>query len=384
MVPLKRNLLLTSDPDLPSLGTTVGGVIEKICPEVERVSGLIGLGDETFLTVLLDVVAMPVLEDYDKDTAFVALGELVGYATTVAKARSLQEGRYEVLNTFQTLVLDPGHYCRLDLFEPQVIDFLHFMKIVKLQQEGRLHLLHRFKSRSGCGDRIGATVHACRHRGEDGVEVRWFTPYLPGKVRRQKGAVIHPFCHLSECKVDEGASVGPYARLRGGTEIFPEAKVGNFVEMKNTRFGQGSKAMHLTYLGDADVGERVNVGAGTITCNYDGVHKHPTTIEDGVFIGSEPSCRAGDGRKERLCRRRVHHYQERFTGGFVHRQGRQETREGGPEATSESQERGVTMGFYLTNGHLPFSEPCLGREGGERSSGCSGGTGIQRGRRRGV
>lgn len=290
MVPLKRNLLLTSDPDLPSLGTTVGGVIEKICPEVERVSGLIGLGDETFLTVLLDVVAMPVLEDYDKDTAFVALGELVGYATTVAKARSLQEGRYEVLNTFQTLVLDPGHYCRLDLFEPQVIDFLHFMKIVKLQQEGVV-----FTSFTGLKVALdaeiasGATVHAPVVIGEktvigEGAVVHPFT-FLERCVV-QKGAVIHPFCHLSECKVDEGASVGPYARLRGGTEIFPEAKVGNFVEMKNTRFGKGSKAMHLTYLGDADVGERVNVGAGTITCNYDGVHKHPTTIEDGVFIGS--------------------------------------------------------------------------------------------------
>jgi bifunctional UDP-N-acetylglucosamine pyrophosphorylase/glucosamine-1-phosphate N-acetyltransferase len=81
--------------------------------------------------------------------------------------------------------------------------------------------------------------------------------------------------------------VGPYAHLRGGTKLGRRVKVGNFVETKKAVFGDGAKASHLSYIGDADVGAEVNIGAGTITCNYDGVNKHKTTIEDGAFIGSD-------------------------------------------------------------------------------------------------
>ena len=82
------------------------------------------------------------------------------------------------------------------------------------------------------------------------------------------------------------AVVGPYARLRPGTVIGEQAKVGNFVEVKNTRVGKAAKANHLAYLGDADIGSQSNVGAGTITCNYDGANKHRTTLGEGVFVGS--------------------------------------------------------------------------------------------------
>ncbi len=81
--------------------------------------------------------------------------------------------------------------------------------------------------------------------------------------------------------------LGPYSHLRPGSEIGEGAHVGNFVETKKIKLGKGSKANHLTYLGDAEIGEGVNIGAGTITCNYDGVNKHKTVIEDGVFIGSD-------------------------------------------------------------------------------------------------
>ncbi len=91
---------------------------------------------------------------------------------------------------------------------------------------------------------------------------------------------------LEDSTVDAGASIGPYALLRPGSDIGVGAKVGNFVETKATRLGAGSKASHLTYLGDAVIGDNVNIGAGTITCNYDGENKHRTTIEDGAFIGS--------------------------------------------------------------------------------------------------
>lgn len=97
---------------------------------------------------------------------------------------------------------------------------------------------------------------------------------------------VHPFTTVADSHLSAGASVGPYARLRMGADVAPEAHVGNFVELKNTQFGAKSKAMHLAYLGDATVGAGVNVGAGTITCNYDGVKKHRTAIGDGVFVGS--------------------------------------------------------------------------------------------------
>ena len=127
---------------------------------------------------------------------------------------------------------------------------------------------------------------------------------LEGRTRVAAGAVVGPFvrvvdsaigpgaqildhCLLRECVVEEGASVGPFAHVRPESRIGAKAKVGNFVELKKTHLGDGSKAPHLSYIGDATVGPGVNIGAGTITCNYDGTHKHPTRIEAGVFVGSD-------------------------------------------------------------------------------------------------
>ena len=98
---------------------------------------------------------------------------------------------------------------------------------------------------------------------------------------------INSFCLISGAQVATGAALGPFAHLRPGTTVGEKAKIGNFVELKNTNLGPRSKANHLSYLGDATVGADVNVGAGTITCNYDGVNKHRTVIEDGAFIGSD-------------------------------------------------------------------------------------------------
>lgn len=102
-------------------------------------------------------------------------------------------------------------------------------------------------------------------------------------------AVIQPFCHFDAAQVGPRCTIGPYARLRPGAVLEDAAHVGNFVELKKTHLGKGSKANHLTYLGDAEIGEGVNIGAGTITCNYDGKNKHRTTIKDGAFIGSNAS-----------------------------------------------------------------------------------------------
>ena len=102
-----------------------------------------------------------------------------------------------------------------------------------------------------------------------------------------KGAHVLPYCVATDTAIGDNAKVGPFAHLRPGTELGPDVHVGNFVETKKTRLGRGSKANHLTYLGDTIVGEMVNVGAGTITCNYNGYEKRQTVIEDGAFIGSD-------------------------------------------------------------------------------------------------
>jgi bifunctional UDP-N-acetylglucosamine pyrophosphorylase/glucosamine-1-phosphate N-acetyltransferase len=99
--------------------------------------------------------------------------------------------------------------------------------------------------------------------------------------------MVRPGCMIDGARIGRGAQVGPYSRLRPGSEVGEQAHVGNFVELKKVHLGKNSKANHLSYLGDAHIGDGVNIGAGTITCNYDGVHKHKTTIEDGVFVGSD-------------------------------------------------------------------------------------------------
>ena len=110
----------------------------------------------------------------------------------------------------------------------------------------------------------------------------------PG-VTVRRGATIHAFSHLEGTEVGEGANIGPFARLRPGTKLAENTKVGNFVETKKAVVGKGSKINHLSYVGDAELGEDVNVGAGTITCNYDGYNKHKTVIGDGAFVGSNSS-----------------------------------------------------------------------------------------------
>ena len=135
-----------------------------------------------------------------------------------------------------------------------------------------------------------------------GARIRAFT-ILEGATRVEAGASVGPFCRIEDSeigsnatildsclirgsRVEAGASVGPFAHIRPESVVGENARVGNFVELKKTRLGAGSKAPHLSYLGDATIGTKANIGAGTITCNYDGVVKSPTTIEDGAFVGS--------------------------------------------------------------------------------------------------
>jgi bifunctional UDP-N-acetylglucosamine pyrophosphorylase/glucosamine-1-phosphate N-acetyltransferase len=120
-----------------------------------------------------------------------------------------------------------------------------------------------------------------------------------GKVTVKSGAVIKSFSYIEDCTIEKDTKIGPFARIRGNSDIGPSAEVGNFVEVKGAVVGRKSKAKHLAYIGDAELGESVNIGAGTITCNYDGVRKHRTEIGDNVMVGANCSLVApiniGDG-----------------------------------------------------------------------------------------
>jgi bifunctional UDP-N-acetylglucosamine pyrophosphorylase/glucosamine-1-phosphate N-acetyltransferase len=109
------------------------------------------------------------------------------------------------------------------------------------------------------------------------------------KVKIGNNVRIHSFCHLEDSKIENNVNLGPYARLRPGTVLHAGSRVGNFVEVKKSKIGKKSKINHLSYIGDTTIGNSVNVGAGTITCNYDGVKKSKTKIKNNVFIGSNSS-----------------------------------------------------------------------------------------------
>ena len=116
-------------------------------------------------------------------------------------------------------------------------------------------------------------------------------PYvvISSKVKIGSNVIIKSFSHLEGCKIENKVEVGPYARIRPDTVLKEGSKIGNFVEVKKSNVGKKSKVNHLSYIGDTDIGKAVNVGAGTITCNYDGIKKHKTKIKDKVFIGSNSS-----------------------------------------------------------------------------------------------
>jgi bifunctional UDP-N-acetylglucosamine pyrophosphorylase/glucosamine-1-phosphate N-acetyltransferase len=144
------------------------------------------------------------------------------------------------------------------------------------------------RGKLSCGRDVTIDVN-CVFEGdvhiEDGATIGAHSVLVNARIGRS--ANIKPFCHIEDAVVGAESQIGPYARLRPGTELGEDVHIGNFVEVKNSQVAAHSKANHLAYVGDATVGSRVNIGAGTITCNYDGANKFRTVIEDDVFIGSD-------------------------------------------------------------------------------------------------
>ncbi len=143
------------------------------------------------------------------------------------------------------------------------------------------------RGKLNCGKDVFIDVNAV-FEGEvtlgDGVRIEANNVIRDSKLGA--GVVVHPNCHIESAVAGDECEIGPFSRLRPGAELAANVKVGNFVEIKKSRVAEGSKVNHLTYIGDSEIGVNVNVGAGTITCNYDGANKHQTKIGDGVFIGS--------------------------------------------------------------------------------------------------
>lgn len=173
---------------------------------------------------------------------------------------------------------------------PKVIEILRLRKIEEIQKKG-VRILDPYSTWIDSDVKIGKET------------IIYPFSIIEGKTLIGKKCIIYPYTHIKDCeisdnvkiltssflegaKVMKGASVGPYSRIRPNTIIESQARIGNFVEVKNTIVGKRSKALHLTYLGDAKIGSDVNVGAGTITCNFDGKNKNTTIIESGAFIGS--------------------------------------------------------------------------------------------------
>lgn len=172
-----------------------------------------------------------------------------------------------------------------DLLRERIVR-AHLLAGVRIHQPGQLVVgpfvtLEPGAEVSGPGFLLGST------RVARAAQIGPFCHVLDSHIEAH--AAIQPFCHLQSAHVGPQCTVGPYARLRPGAELETAAHVGNFVEMKKARLGKGAKANHLTYLGDADVGEGSNIGAGTITCNYDGKNKFQTVIGHHAFIGSNSS-----------------------------------------------------------------------------------------------
>ena len=144
------------------------------------------------------------------------------------------------------------------------------------------------RGRLECGRDVAIDVN-CVFEGEVvlGDRVSLGANCVLRNVRVAADTRIEPFCHLEDADIGRNCRIGPYARLRPGAQLAQDVHIGNFVEVKASTIGAGSKANHLAYIGDTEVGRNVNVGAGTITCNYDGANKHRTVIEDDVFIGSD-------------------------------------------------------------------------------------------------
>ncbi len=254
-----------------------------------------------------------VVEDRDADAAQRAIAE-INTGVLAAPARDLldylprvgndnRQGEYYLPDILALAVADgrPIRSCQAssELEILGVNDRVQLNRVEREYQRRQVEALMRagvsvadaarvdIRGQLNCGEDVSIDVNVL-FEGEvtlgDGVSVGANCVIRDAVVAA--GTTIHPMSHIQEARIGAGCDIGPFARLRPGTVMAEGARIGNFVETKKSVIGTGSKVNHLTYIGDCEMGAGVNIGAGTITCNYDGVHKHHTRIGDGVFVGS--------------------------------------------------------------------------------------------------
>ena len=248
--------------------------------------------------------AAPCLAGYEGD-ALVLYGDTPFIQPDTLERMQAARGAHDIV-VLGFEAADPGRYGRLVVQSNDLLRIVEFKdataaeRAVTLCNSGVVlapaallfDLIAEVGNANAAGEYYGVTLVA-----PDTVQFAYDTwlgrdslvePYVVfgAGVTVETGAHIRAFSHLEGCHVARGAVVGPYARLRPGTELAEHARIGNFVEVKNALIGEGAKVNHLSYIGDARVGDESNIGAGTITCNYDGVSKHETVIGARVFVGS--------------------------------------------------------------------------------------------------
>ena len=297
----KINLILLNNLFLPYQNLSLKEIFEKIGFTVLKGDDTKKIIDSEFYFVITEYIHLAILEKQNKkEKAFVNNEEILGlylkgstYKKNLKKEKgnlSLELSNSYIEKNIKFYEMDNKEFISFTNIEPEIISFLYKLNLYRhYYNEVLFPSLDNILIDWEVLIEKGVTLHQNivikgNTKIKKGAIIYPFT-YLEN-VKIGKNAIIFPFSHIVDSTLENNTSVGPYSRLRQNTIIKEGAKTGDFVKMKNTVFGKGSKAMHLSYVGDATVGKNVNIGAGTITCNYDGINKNPTTIEDNVFVGS--------------------------------------------------------------------------------------------------
>ncbi len=297
----KNNIILYYNLILPNFNKKLSEILEKmgfnviLAPKIEKIN------DNDFYFVLTEYLHLALIEKQNKREKLFVSGETVlglflkgeTYKKNTkisANDISLNIPDNYVENNMKAYEMEKDEYIPFTKPDPLITSFLYKINLFNFEKKGVIFdSFDNILIDLGVKIEKGAKIHpntVIKGETEIKSEAEIFPFTYIENTKIGKFAKVLPFSHIVDSTLEKNTSVGPYSRLRNNTIIKEGAKTGDFVEMKNTVFGKGSKAMHLSYVGDATVGKNVNIGAGTITCNYDGIKKNPTIIEDNVFVGS--------------------------------------------------------------------------------------------------
>ncbi len=297
----KNNIILFYDLILTNFKRNLSEILEKIGFNVIFAPELKKINDNDFYFVLTEYLHIALTEKQNKKEKLFVSGETVlglflkgeTYKKNTqisADNISLNIPDNYIENNMKAYEMEKDEYISFTKPDPLITSFLHKINLFNFEKKGVIFdSFDNILIDWGVKIEKGAKIHpntVIKGETEIKSEAEIFPFTYIENTKIGKSAKVLSFSHIVDSTLEKNTSVGPYSRLRNNTIIKEGAKTGDFVEMKNTVFGKGSKAMHLSYVGDATVGKNVNIGAGTITCNYDGIKKNPTIIEDNVFVGS--------------------------------------------------------------------------------------------------